>query len=92
MGPHDMNRAISRTFFYLRIKAFFKISLSKKLADGLPPVTADVQQINHLFMNIILNAAQAMEGNGTLDIMTLLQTSAGRVTVEISDTGPGIPA
>ena len=36
MGPHDMNRAISRTFFYLRIKAFFKISLSKKPGRRTP--------------------------------------------------------
>jgi two-component system NtrC family sensor kinase len=42
-------------------------------------------------MNIILNAAQAMGGRGTLTVATRLSEDGNNVTIEISDTGPGIP-
>ena len=44
-----------------------------------------------MFMNIILNAAQAMEGNGSLKFKTGYLPEKDRVRIDISDTGPGIP-
>jgi signal transduction histidine kinase len=44
-----------------------------------------------MFMNIILNAAQAMEGRGTLSVSTRLSDKGDSVVIEIADTGPGIP-
>ena len=41
-------------------------------------------------MNIILNAAQAMEGKGMLTIKSYLLPDGDKVCIEISDTGPGI--
>jgi signal transduction histidine kinase len=41
-------------------------------------------------MNIILNAAQAMEGKGKLTLTTRLSSSGDKVDIEIADTGPGI--
>jgi nitrogen-specific signal transduction histidine kinase len=37
---------------------FQNIEIEKKFEDFLPPVQADIQQLKHLFMNIILNAAR----------------------------------
>ncbi len=42
-------------------------------------------------MNVILNAAQAMEGKGKLTVKSYRLSTSNRVCVEISDTGPGIP-
>lgn len=53
-------------------------------------VTCDLQQMNHVIMNLILNAAQAMDGRGTLRIKTALKDAGERILFEISDTGPGI--
>ncbi|MFH0786819.1 MAG: ATP-binding protein [Pseudomonadota bacterium] len=90
--PHDINRALSRTLFLLENQALFQnIVIEKDLDPGLPPVHSDIQQLNHMFMNIILNAAQAMEGNGRLGIKTIFLPEKERVRIEISDTGPGIP-
>jgi signal transduction histidine kinase len=44
-----------------------------------------------MFMNIILNAVEAMEGRGKLGLRTYLASEGDRVIIEISDTGPGIP-
>jgi signal transduction histidine kinase len=92
MRPCDVNRALTRTLFLLESQTLFQnIDIVKDLDASLPPVYGDIQQLNHLFMNIILNAAQAMEGKGKLTIKSGLLPDADRVCIEISDTGPGIP-
>jgi signal transduction histidine kinase len=55
-----------------------------------PEVKIDSRQISHAFVNIINNAIIAMNGNGTLTFR--IYPAGGEVCVEISDTGPGIPA
>jgi signal transduction histidine kinase len=65
--------------------------IEKQFGDNLPPIQADIQQLNHLFMNIIHNAAQAMEGKGKLTVNTFQLSDKKDICVEISDSGPGIP-
>ena len=92
MRPHDINTAISRTLFLLENQTLFQnIEIEKNLASPLPQVHADIQQLNHLFMNIILNAADAMGGKGKLMVRTLKIPDRDRICIEIADTGPGIP-
>ena len=92
MTPHDINKAITRTLFLLENQSLFQnIEIVKDLSADLPMVQSDIQQLNHLFMNIILNAAQAMEGKGRLTLKTGLSSDDKKVRIEISDTGPGIP-
>ena len=92
MRPHDVNQAISRTLFLLKSQSLFHdIEIETSLDPHLPPVVSDIQQLNHMFMNIILNAAQAMGGKGRLTVRTESAPEAGHVRIEISDSGPGIP-
>lgn len=93
MRPHDVNQALTRTLFLLENQALFQnITIAKDLDPALPLVQADIQQLNHLFMNIILNAVQAMEGRGQLALKSYFSDDSQRVCIEISDTGFGIPA
>ncbi len=58
--------------------------------DGeVPPVEADPELLKVAFQNLLLNAAQAMQGRG--DITIRLRAIDGRAHVDIRDTGPGIP-
>lgn len=92
MRPHNINEAISRTMFLLEGQTLFhNIKIENKLSHTLPMANVDIQQLNHVFMNIILNAAQAMEGKGKLTLRTFLLKKEKKICVEISDTGPGIP-
>jgi len=52
---------------------------------------ADGNQLVQVFINIMLNAAEAMEGRGDLLLATRLGGDGRYVEVEITDTGPGIP-
>jgi len=91
MQPQDINRALTRILFLLENQTLFQnIVTDLTLDPALPLVHSDIQQLNHLFMNLILNAAQAMAGKGELNIRTRFLPEKDRVHIEISDTGPGI--
>ena len=92
MQPNNINEALIRTLFLLENQTLFQnIDLQKDFQQDLPLVTSDAQQLYHLMMNIILNAAQAMDGNGTLHLKTYYLERQDRVCIVISDSGPGIP-
>lgn len=56
----------------------------------LPKVHADPDHLKQVLMNLLLNAAQAMEGKGTITLEGQLRE--GRVRVTVRDEGPGIPS
>lgn len=89
--PSDINQAISRTLFLLENQTLFQnIKIIKNLEPSLPLVETDIHQMNHVFMNLILNAAQAMEGQGEINISTDLSHRKHHIVIKISDNGPGI--
>lgn len=62
--------------------------------DGLPPVPADPALLAIAAVNLVRNAAEAMPGGGTLTVAARARVDGLRsvVAVEVSDTGPGVPA
>jgi signal transduction histidine kinase len=64
-----------------------------ELQEGLPPVYVDPKQIQQVFLNLTLNAVQAMSGGGTLSIRTdrVNRGDGEWIRIGIADTGPGIP-
>ncbi len=56
----------------------------------LPRLRIDIHQIQQVFINLMLNAIQAMEDGGTLSIRTFIENGDG-VGIEVKDTGMGIP-
>jgi signal transduction histidine kinase len=67
-----------------------RITLEKSLGKALPLVLLDQEQIKRVFINIILNALQAMQPGGVLRLRTA-RSPGGRVMVRVTDTGTGIP-
>ncbi|MBC2709452.1 MAG: PAS domain S-box protein [Desulfosarcina sp.] len=93
MKPQNINKAIDQTLFFIQNQTLFhNITVRKKMEPFIPLVLADTQQLSHVFMNIIINAAQAMDGNGAITITTEEAATKDKVIVEIMDTGPGISA
>lgn len=92
MEPTDINRAINDGLFFLVNQAlFYNIQIVKKLDPFLPFVKGNAGQLKQVFMNIIVNAAEAMHGSGTLTITTSPAPERKMVIVEFTDTGEGIP-
>jgi PAS domain S-box-containing protein len=59
-------------------------------AGGSATVAIDVDQMRIVLMNLVLNAAQATNGEGRVDI-TITEPDDGHVAIRVADTGPGIP-
>jgi two-component system NtrC family sensor kinase len=68
---------------------FHNIKIKKSFDQGPQTIVADETQLKQVFLNIILNAAQAMEGNGKLTISTIFDKK--QIKIKIADSGPGIP-
>src|SRR5690606_29312820 len=87
--PCDMNRLIDKSLL-LAQTTFSKNVLIEKDYGDLPMVEADETQIEQVFLNILVNAGQAMGEKGSIRIRT--RASGGEVTASIRDEGPGIGA
>jgi two-component system NtrC family sensor kinase len=94
----DVNRLIEETMALAANQALLKgVRFCFNPAEGLPARTLDRNQMQSVFLNIILNAIDATDKGGHIDITTSLSLSAaepGRRYIEIliADTGCGIPA
>ncbi len=65
------------------------ISFDVRLAESLPNVLADPDELGRAFVNILRNSAQAMNNRGKISVVSRLAGDAAEV--QIRDTGPGIP-
>ncbi len=87
----DVNKLLQDTLSLVAKQAmFFNITVVKEWEPELRPVMADKSQLQQVFMNILMNAVQAMEERGTVTIVTR-NAAGGFIEVAISDTGCGIP-
>ncbi len=95
-APVNLNDLVDELSLLVRHKlANQGIKLVRELADDLPLVLGDAPQLEQAFLNLILNAAEAMGEGGTLTIRSreLTGTDKSRhVAVEFKDTGGGMTA
>jgi nitrogen-specific signal transduction histidine kinase/CheY-like chemotaxis protein len=88
----DLNGLLGDVLFLVR-ESFRTVTIEKQFDESLPPIKGDPGQLQHTFLNLCVNAKDAMGEGGTLTISTGRETSAGGqqfVFVKIHDTGPGI--
>ena len=89
-GPTDINELLEDVLgLVVNQSLFHNIRIKKVFAADMPTITADWAQLKQVFLNIILNAAEAMAGKGTITITTT--GGKRKVRVKVQDTGPGIP-
>ncbi len=88
--PLQINDVLRRTLRLLsNQRAFSNIMIVEDLQEGLPLIDGDPNQLQQVFLNLALNACEAMPQGGTL----LISSSADKekVVVKVTDTGCGIP-
>ncbi len=92
MEPVDVNVILDRELKFLERQAMFsRINIVKQLNPAVPKVLGNPDQLKQVFMNIMVNAADAMPDGGTLTIRTYASAKLDKVYIEFSDTGKGIP-
>jgi len=86
-----INGVIEKTLSLLQHQAVFhNITIGRKLDESLPQIWIDENQIEQVIMNIALNAAEAMNGQGILSVSSGVSQGGDFVEVRVSDTGMGI--
>ncbi|MDP2158392.1 MAG: ATP-binding protein [Nitrospirota bacterium] len=89
----NINDVLNSTLNIVKNKAdFFNIRLSANLDPSLSMVKADAPQLQQVFLNMIVNAADACEGKGSITITTSNLNDSGQdyAQIEFKDTGYGI--
>ena len=66
----------------------YEHQVDNQLSKDIPPILGNIGQLQQVFVNLFMNAAQAMEGGGTLTISQTL--SAKTLTIQVSDDGCGM--
>ena len=95
--PSDINKIINDLRILVRRKfAQQNVQLNVQLEEDLPKVKADDQQLSQVFLNLTLNALEAMPNGGTLKIKssssktTKTKNKPTHIQIEFSDTGSGM--
>jgi signal transduction histidine kinase len=89
IASFDINAGIEKTLLIAKNIVKHKATITKHYGE-IPEIQCSPSQINQVFLNIITNAAQAIEGQGEITITTKLYDPE-RVAISIADTGCGIP-
>ena len=101
--PLSVNDAVKKTAQLMAHDLPKDVQLDVQLEDGLPDVNGDAERLQQVLINLILNAAEAMDRKGRITLSTQAAADAGDaallglkdraqfVEVRVKDTGPGIP-
>ena len=90
LEPVEMRKILTHVCELLRPEAAAReIDISTHVDDSLPPVMADPVRLTQALLNVVINAIQAVERKGRVEVSG--SVADGRVSVAVSDNGPGIP-
>ncbi len=87
MKPANVNEGIDKSLRIVWNKLKYKADIITEFGD-IPEIECDIQRLEQVFVNLLVNAAQAIEERGTISVKT--HCSNNSVLIKISDTGKGI--
>lgn len=92
----DINALTQRSMEFVRSQNRFDgVEWEMRLATGVPELRADPGQIQQVLLNLFINAADAMQDNGTprrmISVTSAFDERKREVAIVVADTGPGIP-
>jgi signal transduction histidine kinase len=90
LGVVDVAAPLDAALRLARVQGRFRgVAVDVDVPPGLPGVSADEPRLAQVFLNLLLNAADAMGGAGRVRVAA--RAEGGDVVVEVRDGGPGIP-
>lgn len=88
----DLNALLDDSLAQLEKQPYFeRVHVARDYQPDLPKAMVDPDQMRQVFLNIIVNAAEAMANGGTITLRTRLSDAGDSALITISDTGCGIP-
>jgi two-component system NtrC family sensor kinase len=90
--PNDLNTVVHRAALLVKHKLEMQnIVFEEKLAEHLPPVLCDANQIQQVILVLLVNASEAMAKGGKLEVRTGFDSNTEQGVVWVKDSGGGIP-
>lgn len=84
----DLNKGLHNVIYLARSVTRHEVVIVEEFGE-IPPMECNPSQLNQVFLNLINNATQSISGAGTVTVRSGLED--GRIRVDITDTGSGIP-
>lgn len=92
LQPINVNRCVNDALALAQKKLqHARIEVISRLSNEIPPVRGVANQLVQVFLNLIINAIEAMPDGGTLWIGSAYQADTEQVVIAFRDSGPGIP-
>ena len=90
LEPVDFGKLVSHVCELLRPEAAAReVEISSRVQENLPLMQADPVRLTQALLNLVINAIQAVGGEGRIDVVAGVVD--GSLSVKVSDNGPGIP-
>jgi len=90
-APQDINDVVEASIRLASFdKAFQRLNLTRPRESGVPMIHGDADQLQQVFLNLLLNARDAMPDGGDLEVSTRYDSNAREIVVEVADNGAGI--
>jgi len=88
----DLNELLKEVLDVVRNKfEVERVRIVEELDENLPPITVDGDKMKQVFMNLLMNARQAITGQGLIRVRSSLDSKRKRVLISFQDNGCGIP-
>ncbi|MHC1742492.1 MAG: ATP-binding protein [Syntrophobacteraceae bacterium] len=88
----DVNKVLDETIDFLRNEAHYRnIAIETDFKSELPQTLSDSAQLQQVFLNILNNAIDALNRDGSIHVKTEHVTKDNSIAVIITDNGPGMP-
>jgi PAS domain S-box-containing protein len=88
----DLTEVVTNTLALVqRLLVFRDVEIRTSLAEELPPLPGDPGQLQQVLLNLLVNAAEGMNGRGEVEISTGVRDDGRTCHLTVADRGPGIP-
>ena len=92
LHPVEVAKVVGHVCELLRPEAAVRgIELRMQLPSSLPTITADSAQLTQALVNLVINAIQAVERVGFVEVCVGMDEAGDALFIEVRDSGPGIP-
>jgi two-component system sensor histidine kinase HydH len=93
LEPVEIQSLMTHVCDLLRAEASTRqIEITSQIESGLPRVSLDSIRLTQALMNLVINAVQAVERNGRVEVTAAKSPAGDALVLRVRDTGPGIPA
>lgn len=90
LRPANLAKVVNRAVSLVRSQLPSSIELSLNVPEDLM-LPMDTQRMQEVFLNLIINATQAIQGNGVIKISASTLTKTDEILIKVQDSGEGIP-